>query len=313
MTAFDQHLQAAIRIERRQRLMARLGLTACAALITLAALWNSPAITLDGILQAWHRWAAPSQPHEARLPTRAPPVVTAALPKSQRAVPITKALPGSDSSVSVTPQPLLLTGTMAGRNPLEGFAMIGVDSGNPQAYAAGALLANGTRLKEIYARYVVLEKAGHSARLYLMGSEEEKSHRGAASDLVMVGGPAKAPPAVATSWEAYTDYVVPNPVFNGSSITGYQVYPGKVSGPFFRMGLKPGDVITAVDGASLIEDGQSVEIFRSLTDGNSHIATVSRQGGSSEISLDGSLIATELAHRTEIATSPRLAGGATVN
>jgi len=45
--------------------------------------------------------------------------------------------------------------------------MLGVARENPQTYSTGALLANGARLTEVRANYVVLERAGHSARLYL--------------------------------------------------------------------------------------------------------------------------------------------------
>jgi type II secretion system protein C len=184
--------------------------------------------------------------------------------------------------------------------------MIGVARENPQTYAAGAMLANGARLAEIHARYVTLERGGRSVRLYLSGSDEDKAERRELGDLGTVGGPQTVPAAVATSYEAFTDYIRPNPVFDGDRIRGYEVYPGKIPGPFSRMGLVPGDVIQSIDGIPLTDPVQSVEAFRGLTDGAEHVASVSRKSGSSEVSLDGAFIVEDIEHRKEA-----MAGGPT--
>ena len=93
---------------------------------------------------------------------------------------------GNDSSVSPVPLPLILVRTHRGRNSREGFAEIGVRARSPQTYTAGALLANGARLTEIYDHYVVLERGGRSARLYVQGEAQPDGKR--ARELLTVGG-----------------------------------------------------------------------------------------------------------------------------
>ena len=76
---------------------------------------------------------------------------------------------GTDSSVSVVPLRLHLVATRLGPNNREGFADIGVDVRTPQTYRAGAILANGARIDEIYSNYVILTREGREERLYVEG------------------------------------------------------------------------------------------------------------------------------------------------
>jgi len=99
---------------------------------------------------------------------------------------------GNDSSVSKVPLPLILAGTLPGRNAREGEALIGVNENSPQTYKAGALLINGARLVEIYPKYVVLEKDGRSARLYLQNTKGSAD----ANDAVLAVGGVPAAAAV---------------------------------------------------------------------------------------------------------------------
>ena len=200
------------------------------------------------------------------------------------------AFPSIKSSVSERPRRLLLTGTLPGRNSREGSAFIGVDARNPQTYSAGALLVNGVRLKEIFMDRVVLEKGGRSAILYLQGRQGPLDSNGV-GDLVTVGGPQSVRSPARLRHEVFTDYVRPSPVYEGPTLLGFQVYPGRQGAIFARWGLQGGDVITAFDGESVADPGQGMELFRQLASGLPMRVTVTRKGQSLEISLDGSLIA----------------------
>ena len=230
--------------------------------------------------------------HDNR-PKAAPPVVNtvpvvphAALPSRTAAA--TKLLPGAQSSTSPTPQGLVLTGIILGRNAKDGYAMLGVARENPQTYSAGALLANGARLAEIHAKYVVLERDGHSVRLYLEGTGLQPESGATVKPLLTIGGNSAPRTATATSTEPLTDYLRPTPLYDGATLVGYQVYPGAKPGAFLQTGLQAGDVITAIDGAPLSDTAQAPESLRRLMDGNTHTATVNRKGSSVEVSLDGS-------------------------
>lgn len=199
---------------------------------------------------------------------------------------------GNDSSISPIPLPLLLTGTMPGRNAREGTAFIGVNKDSPQTYAAGALLANNARLAEIYTDHVVLEKDGKQVNLYLLGSGKQTENKQLAG-LLTVGGTPPPPPAKITSHEVLTDYIRPSPVYDGQTLRGYQVYPGQNAGVFSQMGLEAGDVITAINGAPLNEPNSAIEQLKQLAQGYVVTAVIDRKGKIETLSLDGGLIAAD--------------------
>jgi hypothetical protein len=194
---------------------------------------------------------------------------------------------GTDSSVSQVPLPLYLIATFPGRNAREGTAQIGTQTDNPQTYGASAILANGAQLVEIHSDHVLLTKDGQSARLYL------KEKQRVASELLLVGGESSAKPLPAVTREVLTDYLRPSPVYDGETLTGYRVYAGTRSGPFFQWGLQGGDVITAINGQPLNEPTSAIAALRQLVDGIAVTATIDRNGTRQQLSLDGASISAD--------------------
>jgi general secretion pathway protein C len=183
----------------------------------------------------------------------------------------------------------VLVRTEPGRNNREGKAFLGTARQNPQTYAAGALLANGARIEEIYADHVVLERNGKRAKLYVESKQQSK----APSELLTVGGQAKPAPAAAMHREVLTDYIRPSPVYEDDRIKGYQVYAGKQSGIFNQLGLQNGDVILTLNDLPFVDPKQANELFQQLASGIAMVATVERQGKVQRLSLDGGLIAAD--------------------
>lgn len=234
-------------------------------------------------LRGWlhSRPVAPAVPPAARLPVGPPITITPMRPQ------------GNDSSVSPVPQPLILVRTQVGRNSREGFAQIGVNARSPQTYAAGALLANGARLTEIYDRYVVLEKAGRKARLYLQGEPQNAPVPGGSTavSLLTVGGTASVVLAQDNSQERLTDYLRPSPVFAAGKLHGYALYAGRKAGvAFAQLGLQPGDVVTQINGSPVSSTADSLASLRTLAEGAALSVVIERAGVSQNLSLDGSVL-----------------------
>jgi type II secretion system protein C len=271
------------------------GLIALSAVVTFLAL--SPNRHL--------RWPWPQSPAksaaEARAPAKQAP--RAALPAvPHRETDIAKAFPGIDTARSKEPLPLVLTGTILGRNQREGIAFIGTDEHNPQTYTAGATLANGAEITQIARDYVVLEKDGESVRLY---AQNVKSRGRASSKLLLVGGERKSAPAPATYAETFTEFVRPNPVFDGSTLKGYEVYAGKSAGVFSRLGLQAADVITAFDDVPITDSAVAMDMFQQLAGGATMTATVTRKGKTERVPLDGTVVTAELDRVRTAAILPR--------
>ena len=248
-----------------------------ATAVTLAIMWETGMMS-----KGWWEWfIAPKPIPVAKAPAHPPSKAIGMAPPAPK---------GNDSSISPVPLHLVLVRVQPGRRITEGSADIGVVRESPQTYQAGALLENGARLAEIHTDYVLLQKGGHSARLYLEYASAVRRVGDAA--MLEVGGVTQTPPpAKVTSRETLTDYIRPSPIYDGESLIGYQVYPGSKGAAFAQMGLKPGDVIVEVDGAPLSDPVAAWDTLRQLTEGTVLSAVVQRHGALEHVSLDGTLIA----------------------
>lgn len=120
------------------------------------------------------------------------------------------------------------------------------------------------------------------------------------SALLLVGGVRESPPpAMITSHDTLTDYIRPSPVYDGDTIVGYQVYPGAKAGPFYQLGLKPGDVILEIDGMPMKEQSSAWNILNQLVDGAVLSAVVKRSTGVERVSLDGMFLVRAEESRTQ--------------
>jgi type II secretion system protein C len=164
-------------------------------------------------------------------------------------------------------------------------------------------LANGARLTEIYTHYVVLERDGRSVRLYLQG-EPQQPNGESDGRLLTVGGTAAPAPVVVDSHNSLTAYLRPSPVFVGTRLHGYALYPGKDPTPFSRLGLEPGDVVTGIDGIPVTRAADSLATLRTLADGAALTVTIERQSKPQTLSLDGALLAHAIAATRDHPAAP---------
>jgi general secretion pathway protein C len=182
-----------------------------------------------------------------------------------------------------------------GRNSREGSADIGVDPRTPQTYQAGALLANGARLVEIFSDYVVLTRDDRSTRLFVEGQSAEvytadPSVAAPAQSLLTVGGQPPRAIANADSHEVLTDFIRVTPVFDGQRVRALEVYANPLSDVFDAMGLKPGDQITSIDGEPIADVVRAIASLRHLTTGQALAVELERGGEAITISLDGTVM-----------------------
>ena len=267
-----------------------------AAVLIMLALWSAGLPPTE----LWSRaaqWLSASRTSSEPFTTQAQVAPLPPLPSDlPRTLPPTESSSGTDSSISQTAQPLYLLGTVPGRHAREGTALIGTSVDNPQTYSAGALLANGAQLAEIYRDHVVLKRGEQSARLPLYQLAQASETKSLLNDLLTVGGEMPEPAAPGVRPQALTDYLRPSPVYDGEVLAGYQVYPGQRSGVFAQLGLRAGDVITAINDAPLVDPAQSVAVLEQLLDGVAVVATVVRKNSAvgqdtrERITLDGAVI-----------------------
>jgi type II secretion system protein C len=292
--------------DRQHRLRLRLFSFVGAAVLAITVLWSA------GLppTQWWARVRALAGTDEtsAQQPSTAPAAPLKQVQQETVAPPATSdALAGTDSSVSSVPLSLVLVATTPGRNSGEGTAKIGTDAANPQTYSAGALLANGARLAEIYTDHVVLRREGERVDLYLTGLPKT-AH--AKSDLLQIGGEKSQQTLVgATAREQLTDYLRPAPVYDAERLVGLRVHPGNHTGLFYQFGLEGGDVITHIDSAPVTDIATSIDLLNRLLEGQAMTVSVDRKGQRKHIALNGALILASREQATRMTASTEGAAG----
>jgi general secretion pathway protein C len=205
---------------------------------------------------------------------------------------------GDPSSAPATSANLSLAGTLAGPDPAVGWAIIGASGQSARVYATGASLPGGTKLAAVYQDRVILDRNGARESLML----PRLSGAGAAMPAAYAPG-ADAPPAsladsvrqlMAQDPAAANELLRPQPVFAGGTLRGYRVYPGRNRAQFARLGLQPGDLVTAVNGAALDDPNRGLEILRGIGAGAAVTLTIDRNGQQQQLAVDTAAVAQEL-------------------
>ena len=275
-------------MERRDRHVVRAVSFASAAALIVIALWSAglpPA-------QWWHSaqsWFDRQKLREPSVESTLPAAPASAVMATPASAPASGQV-STEPPALISPQPLYLIATSPGRTKKEGTARIGTSVEYPQTYVGGAVLANGARLAEIHGDHVVLERDRKQAKLYL---HELAAKTAPSEELLMIGVPQPIPRSPPTTREILTDYMRPAPFIDGETMRGYQVYPGRKSGIFSQLGLRAGDVITAINGAPVI-DRSALDELRQITVGANIAVNVERDGKAQRLVLDGALIVNDL-------------------
>lgn len=184
---------------------------------------------------------------------------------------------------------LVLTGTMAGPDPQQGFAIIGESSATAKTFPTGQNVRPGTKLHSVYTDRVILDSSGRLETLVL----PRQSSGGA-----VMARPLPPPAAqggsigddlrriAETNPGAFSAAVRPQPVFANGVQRGYRVYPGRDRRQFSRLGLQPGDLVTSINGTPLDDPSRGMEIFNSLNSASQVNVTVERNGQTQQLSLN---------------------------
>jgi general secretion pathway protein C len=191
----------------------------------------------------------------------------------------------SGSDAPATSMPLILAGVIADPDPAKGVAIIGENAAAGKLYAVGAAIPGGVHLHAVYADRVLLERNGGLETLML-----PRTPLTAGAGRPLSPGVGGAPRTGATREPAslLAGLVRIQPVFNQGKLQGYRIFPGGTHGTsaFSQLGLKPGDLIEAVNGTALDDAGRAMEVLQTLSSSAAATVTVSRNGQAQEVNLN---------------------------
>lgn len=180
-----------------------------------------------------------------------------------------------------TTMPLVLTGVIAVKgHPEAGQAIIGPNAGDAKLYSVGAAISGGAHLHAVYDDRVLLERNGALETLMLP--------REALSGVSYAPVAATAADLARGNPDVLAGLLRVQPVFSQGKLSGYRIFPGGPRGnqAFMQLGLKPGDLITAINGTTLDDPGRALEILQTLSSSGSASITVTRNGSPLEVNLN---------------------------
>jgi general secretion pathway protein C len=193
---------------------------------------------------------------------------------------------------------LVLAGTIATQDPKRGVAIIS-DGGPSKVYSVGDNIG-GASLHSVYLDHVILDRAGALETL-LLPRQLGPGMRG--RPITRRGG---GDPRTAAAVENIRHLVqqdpglldqvmrtVPSYDSTAGKLRGFRAYPGRNRQIFNKLGLKPGDLVTAINGTALDDPQRSQEVFNTIQTSDHVTVDVERGGQKQQITLNIAQVAAQ--------------------
>ena len=205
---------------------------------------------------------------------------------------------GGDSPPTPTSIPLVLSGIISADDPRNGLAILGPTVAAAKVYVVGDNVPGGAKLHSVLKDRVVLDRNGTLEYLMLPHQLQD-------------GAMPNSPPPSAAALQTenpvvdrmrklmtddpglVADIMRPQPVFAQGKQRGYRVYPGRNRQAFVRLGLRPGDLVTAINGTPLDDPARGQDVFRTIGSSNEAHVTVMRNGQQQDLTLNMAQVAQE--------------------
>ncbi|MGH8171493.1 MAG: type II secretion system protein GspC, partial [Rhodanobacteraceae bacterium] len=222
--------------------------------------------------------------------------------------------PGSGPQAPATTLAMILRGTLADKNPAAGIAVINDGERGERAYRAGEMIVSGVKLSAVYPDHVVLVHEGVEETLKLTRDQNlaptdivrpgqnKSANRNAAATASSSASTQTAPSGSTQNVRASSDLqqtlerlrqnpdelaqrVQITPVLDGGKLTGVRVSAGTDTALMNQIGLRAGDVVTAVNGAPVDSLARGQQIIENLRKSASARVTVVRDGKPTDITI----------------------------
>jgi general secretion pathway protein C len=186
-----------------------------------------------------------------------------------------------DTDAEPTAAQLVLSGTLASKDPKKGMAIVKTGDGRSQLYRVGADL-DGAIVRSVYADRIVLDRKGQLEFLTLPRTPS------------MAGQPAPQPTEVASAQRQDGPELAAVMRAGGAEanadgrIRGFHIYPGRDRDTFLSSGLHGGDLVVAVNGASVQDQNRqnTQELFKTIGNSARATLTIERFGQTREVTID---------------------------
>lgn len=200
--------------------------------------------------------------------------------------------PPTAGNAPVTSMALVLGGVIADMDEKRGFAMLGTSPTDIKFYRVGDTVPGGARLHGVLVDRVLLDRGGTVETLLLPRRINTSGPQPITAS--SVAPPMQRVQQVMRDNPALINQVIQRqPVLADGRLRGIRVYPGSNAQAFTKLGLRPGDMVTAINGTTLEGQTRGEEIFNSLNGAAEARVTVVRNGSSLDLQLNLAEVASE--------------------
>jgi general secretion pathway protein C len=195
---------------------------------------------------------------------------------------------------------LLLAGTIATQDPKHGVAIIS-DGGAPsKVYSVGERVG-GAALHSVYLDHVILDRAGALETLMLPRQLPPSGRAPVVARRVPAADPRTAAAVDNIRKMVQQDPGILDQVMRtvasydnaAGKLRGFRAYPGRNRAIFGKLGLKPGDLVTAINGTPLDDPQRSQDVFNTIQTSDHVTVTIERGGQKQDITLNIAQVAAQ--------------------
>lgn len=183
---------------------------------------------------------------------------------------------------------LTLLGILSG-NQRDSRALIASSNGEEKPYAIGDDIVSGANLQAIFPDRVILSRNGQLETLRLNRDAPSRAvdtrpvdSVGSAGTSAMLG---QIREQILADPTKAAEFVRVQPANVNGQLRGYRIYPGRERAAFTDAGLRPGDLVTSVNGIQLDDNQKALQMLGDLSRAGSVTLTVERGGQPQTITL----------------------------
>jgi general secretion pathway protein C len=247
-------------------------------------------------------------------PLKVPQPVAAAAPRAQRSgvdiqTVVSAHLFGVAAADSSAQDPenapqtsanLLLAGTIATQDPKRGVAIISDGGGPSKVYSVGEHVG-GASLHSVYLDHVILDRGGALETLLLPRQVPPSSRAPAVARHVPGSDPRTVAAVDNIRRMVQQDPSILDQVMRtvasydnaAGKLRGFRAYPGRNRAIFSKLGLKAGDLVTAINGTPLDDPQRSQDVFNTIQTSDHVTVTIERGGQKQDITLNIAQVAAQ--------------------
>ena len=188
---------------------------------------------------------------------------------------------------------LKLNGVIAHADPASAFALIADNRGEEKIYRVDDPVPGGVKLHSIFEDRVLLNRAGTLETLRLPKDFPGAGRTTSSSPAVRrptqparQTDPSSLRQVISENASKITEIIRAAPHIQQGQMVGFRINPGRNRQQFAALGLRPGDVVTDINGTAMTDPSQGLQVFESLGESSQASVTVLRNGNPEVLVID---------------------------